>query len=156
MTSEPELRISEPICAVFRRQLRREGLKYTPERARILDAVMGFQGPFEAEHLIESLKRGVSHAGAGGGGARVSKATVYRTIKLLQDAGILQQVLFNADVAHYQLAFGEQPVGILVNTETNELSQFDAPELVEIAQRECARRGLTLQGQRLVIYAAKA
>jgi len=154
MTSEPELRISEPICAVFRRQLRREGLKYTPERARILDAVMGFEGPFEADHLIESLKLAAGNGPAGE--ARVSKATVYRTIKLLQDAGILQQVLFNADVAHYQLAYGEQPVGILVNTDTNELTQFDAPELGEIARRECALRGLVLQGQRLVIYATKA
>ncbi len=151
MTSEPEIRISEPICAVFRRQLRREGLKYTPERARILDVVLGLHGPFETERLIAALKE---HAGTGE--ARVSKATVYRTIKLLQDAGIIQQVLFNADVAHYQLAYGEQPVGVLVNTDTHEITQFDAPELIEIARRQCAQRGLVLHGQRLVVYAAKA
>jgi Fur family ferric uptake transcriptional regulator len=153
MSSEPEIRISEPICAVFRRQLRHEGLKYTPERARILDVVLGMHGPFVTDRLIAVLKE---RAGAGAIEARVSKATVYRTIKLLQDAGIIQQVLFNADVAHYQLAYGEQPVGVLVNTDTNEITQFDAPELIEIARRQCAQRGLVLHGQRLVVYASKA
>ena len=33
----PGLEIIEPLCAVFRRNLKEEGLKYTPERAAILE-----------------------------------------------------------------------------------------------------------------------
>ena len=71
-----ELEIMEPLCAVFRRKLKAEGLKYTPERARVLDAIVRREGLFEAEGLIASLR---------GAGQRVSKATVYRTIRLLPD-----------------------------------------------------------------------
>src|SRR5580765_6196748 len=90
-----ELEILEPLCAVFRKKLKAEGLKYTPERAQVLDTVMGFDGLFEAERVLEKVRKS---------GFRVSKATVYRTIKLLQDAGIIQRALFDHDQTHYQLA----------------------------------------------------
>ena len=37
-----DLDIIEPLCAVFRRHLKAENQKYTPERARVLDAVDRF------------------------------------------------------------------------------------------------------------------
>lgn len=39
----------EPVCAIFRRYLHGEKLKFTPERAMILDAVLRHKGLFEAE-----------------------------------------------------------------------------------------------------------
>src|SRR5690606_11707389 len=75
-----ELAIVEPLCAVFRRRLEAEGLKYTPERAQILDAIIQMDEVFEAEALLERMKTA---------GFRVSKATIYRTIRLLADAGII-------------------------------------------------------------------
>ena len=77
----PAPSIIEPLCAVFRRKIRSEGLKYTPERARVLDAIIELDRLFEADELLETLR---------GGDHRVSKATVYRTIRLLQDAGIVR------------------------------------------------------------------
>ena len=142
-----DLRIVEPACAVFRRTLRAEGLKYTPERARILDAVVETDEPFQAEQLQGRLRTA---------GVRVSKATVYRTIKLLQQAGVIQQVLVDAEQSHYQLAWGRGATGLLVRVDTQELEQLDVPELAAIRDRVCAQRGLKAQGVRLVIYAAKS
>jgi len=76
----------EPVCAVFRRYLHQTKLKFTPERAMILDAVLRKEGLFEPEGLIDHLKS-LNH--------RVSRATVYRTLSHLQDAGILKQVFFD-------------------------------------------------------------
>src|SRR5436189_101566 len=73
----------EPICAIFRRYLHGQKLKFTPERAMMLDAVLQKTGLFEAEQLVADLKEL---------GRRVSRATVYRTLSHLQDAGILRQV----------------------------------------------------------------
>lgn len=142
------IRIVEPACAAFRRRLKSEGLRYTPERARILDAVIAREAPFQAEDLIDELRR--ADAPTAG---RVSKATVYRTIKLLQDVGVIQQVLVDADQAHYQVAWGQRPQALLVRTDTRELLQIDAPELAALVDRLCAARGLTTRAHRLVIYA---
>jgi Fur family ferric uptake transcriptional regulator len=194
---DDDIRIIEPLCAVFRRKLKSEGLKYTPERAYILDAIMrrameadaaasepakpngspfasaaapasrpGSKGPgkmsgkmsgktgqgptgvrkggvFEAEELVEAMRKQ---------GFRVSRATVYRTIKLLAEAGIIQQVLFDTDQAHYQLAYGRASSGLLVNVDTNEITPIDVPELAAIRDRICRERGLVAEGHRLVIY----
>lgn len=177
--ADDDIRIIEPLCAVFRRKLKAEGLKYTPERAYILDAIMRRAmdadaaanaparpngspfaagkpagksaaagnahkgGVFEAEELVETMRKQ---------GFRVSRATVYRTIKLLAEAGIIQQVLFDTEQAHYQLAYGRASSGLLVNVDTNEITPIDVPELAAIRDRICRERGLVAEGHRLVIY----
>lgn len=143
----PSVEISEPLCAVFRRHLKKEGQKYTPERAQILDAIIQLDDVFEAERLLELLK---------GSGFRVSKATIYRTIKLLQDAGIIQQVLVDAEHAHYQLAYGRRPRDLLVRVDTGEIIPIEIPELIEIRDRICRAMGVTPQGHRLQIYAVSS
>jgi Fur family ferric uptake transcriptional regulator len=139
-----DLHITEPLCAVFRKQLRAEGLKYTPERARILDAIIQMDDVFQADQLLAKLRQSPF---------RVSKATIYRTIKLLADAGIIQQVLFDAEQSHYQLAYGKRSSGLLVRVDTRQITPIEIPELVRLRDRICAERGLTPEGHRLVIYA---
>ncbi len=141
------LEVLEPICAVFRRKLKSEGLKYTPERAQILDTVLRFEGLFEAERLQSELKKG---------GFRVSKATVYRTIKLLQEAGIIQSVLFDQEQAHYQLVYGKRPNDLIIRVDTGEVVQIEVPELIALRDKICKAKGLVPQGHRLQIFAVKA
>ncbi|MEM1164899.1 MAG: transcriptional repressor [Planctomycetota bacterium] len=142
--AEPIPEIMEPLCAVFRRHLKSLGQKYTPERAHILDVLMRLDEPFQAERLLDSVRET---------GYRVSKATVYRTIKLLQDAGIIQQVLVESEHAHYVLAYGEKPKDLLIRPDTNEVEIIELPELVDLRDRLCAARGLKAQGHRFQIYA---
>ena len=160
--SPQDLHIILPLCAVFRRKLKAEGLKYTPERAKILDAVISMPGTFDAEALSAMLKPGGGNGGGSVGGVglgvgsssmRISKATVYRTIKLLLEAGILQQVLVESEQAHYQLAYGRGPVATLVRGDTGGTEQVELPELDALAERLCRRLGLQLRGHRFVIYA---
>lgn len=139
------LQVMEPLCAVFRRRLKEEGQKYTPERAQILDAIIRLDDVFQAEQLQEELRDA---------GFRVSKATIYRTIKLLQEAGIIQQVLFDAEQAHYQLAYGRRPRDLLIRADTQQIVRIDVPELAEIRDRICRQHGLRPLGHRLQIFAA--
>lgn len=157
-----DIQIVEPLCAVFRRKLKSEGLKYTPERAQILDAIIrralgvpggrvgdeggagAAGGMFQADELLAGMRRG---------GMRVSKATIYRTIKLLSEAGIIQQVLFDAEQSHYLLAYGRSSGGLLVNVDTKEITPLDLPEIAAARERVCRERGLRAEGHRFVVYA---
>jgi Fur family transcriptional regulator, ferric uptake regulator len=137
------MEIIEPLCAVFRRALKEEGLKYTPERARILDTIIEFDGLFEADQLLETMKSK---------GYSVSKATVYRTLKLLESCSIVQQVLFDREQSHYQLAFGKQGNTLLIHADTGEVEMLELPELIELRDRICAARGVKAQGHKLQIF----
>jgi len=140
--------IIEPVCAVFRRALKGEGLKYTPERANVLNVVLRFEGLFEAEQVLDRVK---------GDGFRVSKATVYRTLKLLAEAGIVQRVLLDSEQSHYQLVYGQgAPKHILVRVDSNSVTEIEVPGLEEVVHAVCAARGLELAGFRLHMYATDA
>lgn len=140
---DDDIEVMEPLCAVFRRHLKSLGQKYTPERAQILDTLIRMDEIFEAERLMEEMKQS---------GYRVSKATIYRTIKLLQDAGIIQQVLFQSEQAHYQLAYGRRPQDLIINMDTDEVLTIEVPELIEIRNRICRQHGLVAQGHRFHIF----
>ncbi len=142
-----DLEVLSPLCAVFRRHLKSLGQKYTPERAQILDVLMRMDDLFQADQLLDRMRRE---------GHNVSKATIYRTIKLLQEAGIIQQVLVESEHAHYQLAYGRRPRDLLVRVDTNEVVTLEIPELIELRDRICRERGLIAQGHRFQIYAAAA
>jgi Fur family ferric uptake transcriptional regulator len=141
---EPEITIVEPLCAVFRRTLSAAKLKYTPERARILDAVLSLHEPFQADTLLAHLRRR---------GTPGSKATVYRTIKLLADAGIIQPIPLQTEQAHYILAYGRRSTVVLVRSDTGTVELLDTPEAAALGARLCAQRGLKPEGQRFILYA---
>ncbi len=104
-SSVNEYEAMAPLCAVFRRYLKSQNLKYTPERADILNTIIEEDDVFEVEELMLEIRR-LGH--------RVSKATVYRTIKLLQEAGIITQAPFDTKQAHYQLIYGRAPLAYMV------------------------------------------
>lgn len=133
-----------PLCSVFRRYLKSLNLKYTPERADVLDAIIERDGVFEAEELLLEMRQR---------GYRVSKATIYRTIKLLQEAGIITQALFDSRQAHYQLVYGKAPRDYLVCVKTGEHVEFSDPELVSIRERVARLHGWEAVGHRFQIYA---
>lgn len=142
MPAAPE--VIEPLCAVFRRKLRAEGLKYTPERAAVLDAVVRSEGIFEAERLIAGLKSG---------GLRVSKATVYRTLKLLQEAGVIQRVPIGGEQAYYQTIFGRRASDFIVRLDTREAIPVELRGVADACRAACEARGLSIQGHQVMIFA---
>ena len=139
-TDEP---LIQPICSIFRRSLKRQGFKFTPERAKILDSVLAKRGVFEADELLHEMRDA---------GQRVSKATIYRTLKHLLDANIVREVLIDSKLSHYQLSFGRERTSHLVCIETNSIHEFSAPELDDIANRVCREHGFDPLNYRFVVY----
>lgn len=132
-----------PICAIFRRFLKRQGLKFTTERAQTLDVVLGKDTVFEADQLLDEMKAA---------GHRVSRATVYRTLKHLLQANIIREVLIDSGKAHYELAFGKAPKGHLVCVETQRIVEFPTAQLDAMMQRICEANGFDPVSHRFVVY----
>ena len=122
----------EPVCALFRRYLHGEKLKFTPERAMILDATLRKEGLFDPEGLAADLKA-LGH--------RVSRATVYRTLTHLQDAGILKQVFFDNKQSYYEVIAGRQTNDYLICVSTGKLIEFNSDKLKKLRDEICAAHG---------------
>ena len=132
-----------PLCAIFRRHLKEQNLKYTPERADILNAILEVDDVFEAESLMQMM-RDQGHV--------VSKATVYRTLKLLQEAGIINFALFDSKQSHYQLVYGQAPSDYMVCVETGKFVRISSEEVTLIRDRICREHGWEPVGHRFQVY----
>jgi Fur family ferric uptake transcriptional regulator len=133
----------EPVCAVFRRYLHGEKLKFTPERAMILDAVLRKTGLFEPEQLAMDLKQ-LGH--------RVSRATVYRTLSHLQDAGILKQVFFDNKRSYYEVIAGGQTNDYLICVSTGKVIEFSSARLQALRDEICREHGFEPISHRFHIF----
>ena len=90
--------------SLFRQHLESLGMKFTPESSQILDAIAHMDKLFQADELLERMNAS---------GYRISKPTIYRTINLLYEAGVLQRWIKDSGAVYYQLYFdgvvGTQP-----------------------------------------------
>jgi Fur family ferric uptake transcriptional regulator len=133
---------------IFREFLRERKLKYTRERLAILEAAARFGRPFEAEELLLTLREN---------DYRVSKATIYRTLKHLVDAGLLRQVFFGAaKQAHYDFS-GPGAAGRgsdhdhLLDLDTGRIVPFSNEAIVKLRDEIARRMGFDAVGHRFQI-----
>lgn len=122
----------EPVCAVFRRYLHGQKLKFTPERAAILDTVLRQTGLFEADTVVNQLKS-LGH--------QASRATVYRTLAHLQDAGILKQVFFDNKQSYYEVMVGRQTNDYLICVATGRVVEFNSDRLRQLRDEIAREHG---------------
>jgi Fur family ferric uptake transcriptional regulator len=84
---------------VFREYLLDHGMRVTPEREAILDEVFAEHEHFDVEELIMRLRQK---------GKRSSRASVYRTLALLVESGLVQEVFFEDGHMHYEHIYGHE------------------------------------------------
>ena len=137
----------EPVCAIFRRYLHEQKLKFTPERAMMLDAVLRKEGLFEPEQLVDDLKQ-LGH--------RVSRATLYRTLAHLQDAGILKQVFFDNRQSYYEVIAGRQTYDYLICVATGKVIEFSSEKLRKLRDEICQEHGFDPLSHQFHIYGVSA
>lgn len=81
----------------------------------------------------------------------ISIATVYRTVRLFEEANILERHDFGDGRARYEEATGEHH-DHLIDIQSGRVIEFRSPE-IEVLQREIAERfGFRLMGHRLELF----
>lgn len=103
----------------FTQYLESKGLRKTSERFAILEKVWSMQVHFDVETLYNELERDAYH---------VSRATVYNTIDLLMECGLLRKHQFNSQPAQYEVALGSH--FHLVCTQCGKVKEVEANEII--------------------------
>jgi Fur family ferric uptake transcriptional regulator len=85
--------MSEWLAALSRR-LREQGYRVTGARRAILEALVGCAGHVSADELVALANRRAP---------RVGRMTVYRTLELLQQLGVVRAIYLGSGAAHYVL-----------------------------------------------------
>ena len=134
--AEAKLQDIEALCAA-------KGMRMTEQR-RVIARVLATS---DDHPDVEELYRRCSSVDD-----RISISTVYRTVKLFEDAGIIERHEFRDGRARYE-QMPEAHHDHLINLRTGEVIEFQSEE-IERLQAEVARRlGYKLVDHRLELYA---
>ena len=110
------------------RYLEDHNLKQTKQREAILDVFLGASGHVTSEDLFQRVRD--SHPSIG-------YTTVYRTLKLLCDAGLAMERHFEDGVTRYEIEHEHHDH--LVCTKCGKIVEFEC-QMIETAQNEIAER----------------
>ncbi len=91
------------------------------------------------------------HRRANAQDASISLATVYRTVKLFEDAGIIQAHDFRDGRARYEEVPDEHH-DHLINVRTGEVVEFHSEEIEELQELIAKKLGFRLVDHRLELY----
>lgn len=113
---------------IFREFLYKKGLKFTKERQRILNEVSSLLGHFAPEELLENMRNKK---------IKVSKASIYRTLPLLVESGLIAEVEKDDRHAHYEHTFGHQHHDHLICVRCGTVIEVFSPKLEAIQDELC-------------------
>ncbi|MDQ0420065.1 Fur family ferric uptake transcriptional regulator [Peteryoungia aggregata LMG 23059] len=129
------LKSLETLCA-------ERGMRMTEQRrviARILD-------DSDDHPDVEELYRRSSKIDA-----KISISTVYRTVKLFEDAGIIERHDFRDGRSRYETV-PEEHHDHLIDLKTGTVVEFHSPEIEALQERIAREHGFRLVGHRLELY----
>ena len=122
------------------------GLRMTGQRRVIADVLEGADDHPDVEELYNR---------ASVIDANISIATVYRTVKLFEEAGILEKLEFGDGRARYEDAERDHH-DHLIDMNSGEVIEFVDAEIEALQERIAAKLGYELRGHRLELYGVPA
>jgi len=123
--------------------LKEKKLRSTPERYKILDEVMKGTGHFDADGLYTKLRTK---------GLKVSRATVYNTLDLLLESGLISKYRFGENHSRYEKAFGRPRHDHLICLNCGDIIEFVNEKLIKIQEEVCRDKNFKVQNATLQIF----
>tara|TARA_R100000027_G_scaffold67429_1_gene66086 strand:- start:10286 stop:10804 length:519 start_codon:yes stop_codon:yes gene_type:complete len=145
MNSPTPQKDAEDPWTTFRDFLSSRGLRITNQRHAIFEAAYDYQQHFTAEELLDRARAIDS---------TVSRATIYRTLPILVESGLIREVDVGKDFKYYMAHHSADNFKAqVICMDDDRIYEIDAPFMEWYGKAVAAKLGLEVVSQRLQVQA---
>lgn len=134
---------TSPELDVFTRYLERKRLKRTPHRMLILETFLSNEGHRSVEDIHNNVRKSDS---------KVGYTTIYRTMKLLSDAGLAREVDLGDGMTRYEHLYNHKHHDHMICTGCGKSIEFFNAQIEKVQDEASEKLGFRVQDHRLQIY----
>lgn len=139
-----ELRERKKLRAELESVMGRRGLRSTTQRRLILDRLFEIGEHFTADDLIADVRQADSTVGS---------ATVYRTLRMLVESGLLQEHHFaDHEGTRFELHVGDKHHDHIICMSCGKIREFEEPLIEQLQERVAEQLGFTLESHTHQLY----
>jgi Fur family ferric uptake transcriptional regulator len=129
--------------SIFEDYISAKNLKMTPQRKLILDAFLEADDHFSVDEFYARLKTVDKSIG---------QATVYRTMKLLEEAGLARRLDFDPRTARYEPKDISSHHDHLVCENCGKVVEFESPQIERLQEELAEEKDFELTGHRMYLF----
>jgi len=127
---------------IFLRYLRSHGLRVTPERRTLLEAIFAQHGHIDADEVLVAVREA---------GGKISRATVYRNLDLLVDCGLVEKVRLGRQRFFYEHVHPGQKHDHLSCRVCGRIVEFVSPGITALLGEICRAHGFDREANHIQI-----
>jgi len=131
--------------AAFAEFIQRKGLKTTRQRNTIIATFFRLRGHISVEELLNEVKKA---------NPRIGYATVYRTLHLLVESGLVEERRFGDGLARYEGHSDVEHHDHMICLECGEIFEFFNPRLEALQEKLAEENEFKIYRHRLELYGA--
>ena len=128
----------------FTKFLKRKNMKVTQSRLNLIDLIASYGRHFEVEELVNWIATRADRT--------VSRSTIYRTIKLLQEFGVIKEVIKQNNRTIYEFTAGKSHHDHLVCVECGSIIEFVNEDIENLQDQVCDEYNFQPMHHRLEIF----